>query len=345
MDVSTIVSSIYQRFTKSTYPFLRLGTTFGQAARKPPTHARATVPEKTMDELEHKTNRLQLTDSTTGTSGNSKGKQRATRMSDEELAWTLYRQEQNDEKLAASMAKRSLSSREFQTARDYEYALQLQNEDVEFETENTEGRGRYRHFQRQADFVTRESHIHSDPMAESSAQAAKRAAQKVPPKAAACVACTDVFAWKELAEAPCGHAYCRECVLELFRNAMTDESLFPPRCCRQVLSVEKMTPVLGEDLVTRFSAKAIEFSTPVRTYCHDARCSAFIPPSSITGEVARCPECRKRTCTMCKAARHQGDCPQDAALQQVLEVAQGEGWQRCIWGRMVIHGGACDHMT
>ena len=298
-----------------------------------------------MDELERKTTRLQLTDSTTATSGNSKGKQRATRMSDEELAWTLYRQEQDDEKLAASMAKRSLSSREVQTARDYEYALQLQNQDAEVETENTEVPGRYRHFQRQADFVTRESRIHSDPMAESSAQAAMRAAQKVPPKTAACVACTDVLAWKELAEAPCGHTYCRECVSGLFRNAMTDESLFPPRCCRQALSVEKMTPILGEDLAIRFSAKAVEFSTPVRTYCHDARCSAFIPPNSIKGEVARCPECRKRTCTMCKAARHQGDCPQDAALQQVLEVAQGEGWRRCICGRMVIHGGACDHMT
>ena len=31
--------------------------------------------------------------------------------------------------------------------------------------------------------------------------------------------------------------------------------------------------------------------------------------------------------------------------QQVLEVTQGEGWTRCICGRMVIHGGACDHMT
>ncbi|KAI7624612.1 hypothetical protein KC346_g2138, partial [Hortaea werneckii] len=215
-----------------------------------------------MDELERKTNRLQLTDSAIQTGGNPKGKQQATIVSDEELAWTLYRQEQDDEKIAASMARRSISSREVQTARDYEYALQMQNQDAQFETENTEGPGRYRHFQRQADFVTRDSHTHSDPMAESSAQAARRAAQKVPPKTAACVACTDVFAWKELAEAPCDHTYCRECVSGLFRNAMTDESLFPPRCCRQALSVEKMTPMLGEDLAARFSAKAIEFSTP-----------------------------------------------------------------------------------
>ncbi|RMY31309.1 hypothetical protein D0866_07384 [Hortaea werneckii] len=249
-----------------------------------------------MDELARKTNRLQLTDSTNETGGNSKGEQRADKGSDEELAWTLYRQEQEDEKLAAKL-----------------------------ENGNTEVMRRFRHFQRQAEFITRDAHVHSDPMAESSAQAAKRAAQKVPPKTAACVAGMEVFAWNELAEAPCGHNYCRGCVSGLFRNATTDESLFPPRCCRQVLSLEKLTPFLDDDLATRFSAKAIEFSTPVRTYCHDARCSAFIPPSSIRGEVARCPECWKRTCTMCKAARHHGDCPQDTALQQVLEVAQGEG--------------------
>lgn len=303
------------------------------------------IPKEKMDELERKTNRLQLTESTTENSGNSKSKQRADRVSDEELAWTLYRQEQEDKKLAASIASRSISSRGLQTARDYEYALQLQNYDAEFDIGDTEVFERYNDFQRQADFITRESHAYSDPMAESSAQAAKRMAQKVPPKTAACVACTEVFAWKELAAAPCGHTYCRECVSGLFRNAMTDESLFPPRCCRQVLSVEKLTPFLGEDLATRFSAKAIEFSTPVRTYCHDVHCSALTPPSSIKGEVARCPECRKKTCTMCKAARHRGDCPQDTALQQVLEVTQGEGWTRCICGRMVIHGGACDHMT
>ncbi|KAI7315463.1 hypothetical protein KC315_g11071 [Hortaea werneckii] len=141
-----------------------------------------------MDELERKTNRLQLTDSTTENSGNSKGKQRADRVSDEELAWTLYRQEQEDEKLAASIASRSISSRGVQTARDYEYALQLQNYDAEFDNGDTEVFERYNDFQRQADFITRESHAYSDPMAESSAQAAKRVAQKVPPKTAACVA-------------------------------------------------------------------------------------------------------------------------------------------------------------
>ncbi|KAI6912517.1 hypothetical protein KC318_g5756 [Hortaea werneckii] len=160
-----------------------------------------------MDELERKTNRLQLTDSTTENSGNSKGKQRADRVSDEELAWTLYRQEQEDEKLAASIASRSISSRGLQTARGYEYALQLQNYDAEFDNGDTEVFERYNDFQRQADFITRESHAYSGSMAESSAQAAKRVAQKVPPKTAACVACMEVFAWKELAAAPCGHTY------------------------------------------------------------------------------------------------------------------------------------------
>ncbi|RMY84922.1 hypothetical protein D0861_06709 [Hortaea werneckii] len=77
-----------------------------------------------MDELARKTNHLQLTDSTTETSGNSKENWRAIRVSDEELAWTLYRQEQEDEKLAASITRRSITSRKVQTARDHEITTQ-----------------------------------------------------------------------------------------------------------------------------------------------------------------------------------------------------------------------------
>lgn len=46
-----------------------------------------------------------------------------------------------------------------------------------------------------------------------------------------CVVCGDAKEYFEIMEMSCGHAYCRECVRELFTASFKDESLFPPRCC------------------------------------------------------------------------------------------------------------------
>ncbi|KAJ5135251.1 uncharacterized protein N7515_004529 [Penicillium bovifimosum] len=181
--------------------------------------------------------------------------------------------------------------------------------------------------------------------AESSAWAARRPHQ-ARPRMTQCVACGENTEFFNVARAPCRHEYCRTCLESLFKASITDESLFPPRCCRQPISLSTARIFLKSDLVQLYEKKKIEFETPNRTYCYSTRCSAFIEQSHIVGEVATCPECRHTTCTNCKGRAHTGDCPNDSAMQQLLEAARENGWQRCYscWRLVELEHG-CNHMT
>ncbi|PBP19053.1 IBR finger domain protein [Diplocarpon rosae] len=162
-----------------------------------------------------------------------------------------------------------------------------------------------------------------------------------------CTACQESLLSFELARVPCSHEYCGSCLRDLFSAAMTDDTLFPPRCCR-----EPITPIghvriyLSTNIVQRYEAKKIEFDTPNRTYCSNPLCSSFIRAEHIAGDQASCQLCRAVTCTICKVAAHRGDCPEDTALQQVLEVAKDNEWQRC-WSchRVVELDTGCNHIT
>jgi hypothetical protein len=159
-----------------------------------------------------------------------------------------------------------------------------------------------------------------------------------------CEACREEVNTFELAHAPCGHVYCRTCLRDLFEAAMMDESLFPPRCCRQHISPEENCILLTAELIQRFDKKKIEFTIINRTYCCMPTCSTFIEPQYISSDIATCPDCSSKTCAICKGA-HEGDCPNDVALQQILEVARENGWQRCYACRTLVeldHG--CNHM-
>ncbi|RYP17646.1 hypothetical protein DL767_009972 [Monosporascus sp. MG133] len=171
-----------------------------------------------------------------------------------------------------------------------------------------------------------------------------------------CEACGERKHFAELARAPCRHEYCRGCLSRLFEGATVDETLFPPRCCRQPIPLHQNLVFLDADVAQRFRRKAVEFSTPNRTYCHNGRCRAFGPPARYvrddgdeggTAVAACCGECGARTCTECKAAAHGGgDCPNDVQLQQVIQLAREQGWQRCqnCWGMVELNMG-CNHMT
>ncbi|KAE8307822.1 hypothetical protein BDV41DRAFT_553263 [Aspergillus transmontanensis] len=180
--------------------------------------------------------------------------------------------------------------------------------------------------------------------AESSAWAAQRSRQSIPLHR--CVACRDEVEFVNIARVPCRHEYCRSCLEDLFNASMTDESLFPPRCCRQPINVNIARIFLKADLIQRYEKKKIEFETPNRTYCYVPECSTFINTSHIEGEVATCPSCSRTTCTSCKGRAHIGDCPNDSGMQHLLALAQENAWQRCYacW-RLVelVHG--CNHMT
>ena len=161
-----------------------------------------------------------------------------------------------------------------------------------------------------------------------------------------CIACQEEKRFFDIARAPCGHEYCRDCLHNLFETSMTDESLFPPRCCRQPIAMESARIYLSANLVRTFQQKKLELETPRRTYCSRPTCSVFIHPAGIEGDDATCQACGTVTCVMCKAAAHDGDCPEDTALQQVLEIAVESGWQRChACRRLVELDTGCNHIT
>lgn len=161
-----------------------------------------------------------------------------------------------------------------------------------------------------------------------------------------CTACQDMFQIYDIARAPCGHEYCRACLQDLYRSSITDDSLFPPRCCHQPMTSPEVKIFLTRDLIRQYEQKKIELETPNRTYCCNQRCSAFLRAENIHSDHGTCPNCGTRTCTMCKAPEHNGDCPADGALQQLLETANENGWQRCYsCQRLVELNFGCNHIT
>ena len=181
--------------------------------------------------------------------------------------------------------------------------------------------------------------------AESSAMAASRK-NTMPSVHCQCTVCDTEKPNYEVCQTPCGHQYCQECLHTLFELSTTDETLYPPRCCRQEIPLASAKVYLDPVLVHTFEQKSIEFKSSDRIYCSQPTCSSFIPTTSIIDERATCAICGWRTCTICKGNTHDGDCPQDIATQQILEVAREAGWQRCYSCRRLIElDVGCNHMT
>ncbi len=181
--------------------------------------------------------------------------------------------------------------------------------------------------------------------AESSASAASRQRPSTG-NLCQCIACDLMKPLLNIAQTPCGHNYCQECLRTLFELSTTDETLFPPRCCRQEIPLPSVRLYLSSALINRFEKKSIEFKTSDRTYCSQPACSSFITSINIHGEQATCTACGTYTCTICKNTAHDGDCPEDIATQQVLETAREQGWQRCYNCRRLVElDVGCNHMV
>ncbi|RMY20243.1 hypothetical protein D0865_16695, partial [Hortaea werneckii] len=173
----------------------------------------------------------------------------------------------------------------------------------------------------------------AETIAESSAWAASRP-HNDRPKTGHCVACRDDKDFFDVARVPCKnkHEHCRECLAELFRLFLTDESLFPPRCDRAEIPLNYVRILLPPHLAKDFEAKYQELSTANRVHCHDPNCAAWRYPKSMVNDdsnTSTCPECDKTTYAMCKAPSHSGDCPEEESLQQFVSIANAEEWQRC----------------
>lgn len=183
------------------------------------------------------------------------------------------------------------------------------------------------------------------PVAESSKWAASRKPAHLH-DSIRCVACHDNAPWFDTVTAPCGDVYCADCLSTLFESSMTDESLYPPRCCREPILFAQVKAFLSPTVAKAFAGKQVELDTKNRTYCWVPSCVSFIPPSAIGGDAGTCPSCTRSTCFICKAAAHPGDCPEDEQLQELLDTANQEGWQRCYQcARMVELELGCNHMT
>ena len=163
-----------------------------------------------------------------------------------------------------------------------------------------------------------------------------------------CVSCEDHVLPEEAWAAQCSHHYCVDCLEILHRACLTDLTLYPPKCCDLEMPWDDVKPRLNHDLAATFEGKREELNTDAgnRTYCSDATCARFIGASHTQDDLATCPNCSKVTCTMCKAARHEGDCPADAALQQTLQLAEAHGWRRCTNCRSIVDlAQGCNHIT
>ncbi|KAF2482311.1 hypothetical protein BDY17DRAFT_324602 [Neohortaea acidophila] len=161
-----------------------------------------------------------------------------------------------------------------------------------------------------------------------------------------CLICTDNYPEQETVEAPCSHVYCRNCLEHLFRSSMKDETLYPPRCCKQHIPIHDAHRILPRVLRDEFIDRKEELETLDKTYCFRPQCSAFIRPSTINGDRAQCPRCMRSTCTLCKSRYHSGDCEADPGYDQLLAAATENNWKRCSACRRFVelkHG--CNHIT
>jgi len=94
---------------------------------------------------------------------------------------------------------------------------------------------------------------------ESSAWGASRAG-KAKQKLGHCVACGDIKDFFDVARVPCDHEYCRGCLASLFQASMKDESLFPPRCDGQPISLNQVRFFLPVELAKEFEERSVELS-------------------------------------------------------------------------------------
>ncbi|KAL6900461.1 hypothetical protein GGI43DRAFT_49791 [Trichoderma evansii] len=148
-------------------------------------------------------------------------------------------------------------------------------------------------------------------------------------------------------ESSCSHVYCHDCVKELFRLAIADESLFPPQCCGQQIPIEAAKRLLPTKLIDEYHEKELEYGIPNKTYCYISTCLAFIPPSLIRNDVATCKICHCKTCSICKGPSHEDeDCPDDKEMEEFLNMAAEKKWQRCYsCRRMVQMARGCNHIS
>ena len=148
-----------------------------------------------------------------------------------------------------------------------------------------------------------------------------------------CIICADRISSLRSFHAPCGHSYCRSCIVDLAEASTHDESLFPLRCCkRNHFDLDDVAPFLTSDLLALVRKKAVEFGTPPgnRVYCANPNCSAFLGPSDDLQTDIVCIQCNTTVCSSCKNTAHPNEaCAENTAILEVRALALVEHWQTC----------------
>ncbi|CEL61698.1 putative E3 ubiquitin-protein ligase ARI2 OS=Arabidopsis thaliana GN=ARI2 PE=2 SV=1 [Rhizoctonia solani AG-1 IB] len=166
---------------------------------------------------------------------------------------------------------------------------------------------------------------------------------------AECIICTGLTA--AAYRAPCGCFYDQNCIIALFTKAMNDESLFPPRCCTKIISLDQVRSILSPEFIQKFEEKEKEFGTPNRLYCSNSACSSFLGGAATTERDKTdltCSTCLISTCSFCKGVAHAAHvpCKNDAAAQQLLALSEQSGWKACpSCHHLVEKNGGCNHMV
>ncbi|RHZ54360.1 uncharacterized protein CDV56_101952 [Aspergillus thermomutatus] len=283
----------------------------------------------------------------------NKGKQVAGQLSDQELAFHFWQEELDnynrsleDQRLARSIARAVVDDgvavtraqqEELRASDDHRLALELSGHPVPPSQPHDQSIAVQLSADKAKDFIdltlsntdfefvsTRDASQHAQ--AESSKDPERRCitAYSDEEPLYECAVCTELVPSTNTVQAPCRHIYCRTCAVRLFQDSMTDESLFPPRCCRKEIPLSLVSGFLGLARSQEFEEKAIEFSDLHRTYCSNPSCSKYIfpYPHLVSSYIGTCSHCSSRTCMRCKRPAHEGDCPDED--EEVLQLAERE---------------------
>lgn len=167
------------------------------------------------------------------------------------------------------------------------------------------------------------------------------APKPTPEKGTECSSCLDHFPKEKMITNSCGHHYCLDCTLHMVKQSLEDESMFPPRCCKQNLLLEDKRDLFDEKIWTQYEERAIMHNDTSRLYCSDPSCATYIFPN----DHGVCRVCKKRTCHVCNKPTHEGPC--DVDHDEALETLVNEKeWRRCSnCSSLVELQSGCNHMT
>ena len=104
---------------------------------------------------------------------------------------------------------------------------------------------------------------------------------------------------------PKTHTFCRKCLQNMMRNAITDRVLYPVRCCGNLpIDLNTAGPFVGPTLASAYADAGKKWADGSRTYCF--KCTKYLfRDTRVPHDFARvCPECNVWTCTSCGARAH-----------------------------------------